>query len=295
MTERQRYRELKLLLDQVARTHRDNLQNTFRDPTIVAVMLWACLNNRPIVWAVDATHWPRHTKPRAGLPSQSCMSRRMRSRRVLELIERFDQAMRDTLPSSDIKLIDGRPLPVGGCSKDPDAKTGYGAGHLMRGYKLHLITDKHGPVDHWIVTPMNGSEPDAALAMLPHVRDAAYVIGDGNYDTNQLYDEAADQGIQWLTQPRRSGSKAPGHRKQSTPRLSSWHWTRSDAGLRTIKQVRSGIERVNAWQGCADVGLVGLPHHVRRTHRVQLWVALKIIIYHHWLAPRLERRMQECA
>jgi hypothetical protein len=291
MMERQRYQELKSVLNQVARTHQDNPLNTHRDQTIVAVLLWACLNNRPVSWAVVATNWPRHAKPRHGLPSQSCMSRRMRTRHVYELIQHFEQAMRDTLPSSDIKLIDGRPLSIGGCSKDPDAKTGYGAGRLVHGYKLHLLTDKNGPVDQWVLTPMNGSEPDAAFAMLPHVRSAAYVLGDGNYDVDRLYDEAGDRNICWLTQPRRAGSKAPGHRKHSPYRLQAWHWLRSDEGACTIKRVRSGIERVNAWQGCAQVGLATLPHHVRRRHRVQLWVAMKMIIYHHWLKPHLERRM----
>jgi len=218
------------------------------------------------------------------------MSRRLRTTSVLELIQRMEQAMRDALPSSDIKLIDGRPLSIGGCSKDPDAKSGFGAGRLVHGYKLHLITDKNGPVDQWMLTPMNGSEPGVAFAMLPHVRDAFCVMGDGNYDVDRLYDEAGDRGIKWLTQPRRKGSKAPGHRKHSSYRLKAWHWVRSDQGVRTIKRVRSGIERVNAWQGCADVGLANLPHHVRRLHRVRLWVAMKIIIYHHWLKPRLERR-----
>ena len=291
--EHQRYRELKSVLNDVARTHRDNPRCTHRDQTIVAVLLWACLHNRPVSWAVDPKQWPGRTRPRCGLPSQSCMSRRLRTTSVLELIQRMEQAMRDALPSSDIKLIDGRPLTTGGCSKDPDAKTGYGAGHRVRGYKLHLITDKNGPVDQWGVTPMNGSEPDVAFAMLPHVRDASYIMGDGNYHVNRLYDEAGDRGIHWLTQPRRRGSKSPGPRKHSPYRLKAWNWVRSEEGSRTIKRLRSGIERVNAWQGCADVGLANLPHHVRRIHRVQLWVAMKIIIYHHWLRPHLERRMAQ--
>ena len=288
--ERQRYRELKNILNQVASTHPDDPRCSHRDQTIVAVLLWACLHNRPVSWAVVAENWACRTKPRCGLPSQSCMSRRLRTTSVLELIQRMEKAMRDALPSTDIKLIDGRPLSIGGCSKDPEAKTGYGAGRLVHGYKLHLITDKNGPVDQWQLTPMNGSEPDAAFAMLPHVRDAFCIMGDGNYDVDRLYDEAGDRGIQWLTQPRRKGSKAPGHRKHSPHRLKAWHWVRSDQGARTIKRVRSGIERVNAWQGCADVGLAGLPHHVRRIHRVRVWVAMKIIIYHHWLKPNLERR-----
>lgn len=205
------------------------------------------------------------------------MSRRLRHEGVLGLIERLNRTLRDQLPNSDVKLVDARPLTVGGCSKDPDAASGYGAGHRVRGYKLHAICDQYGAVDHWIVTPMNGSEPAAAQAMIEHVPHAAYILGDGNYDTNALYERAGERGIQWLAQPRRRGSRAPGNRQHSVHRLAVWHWVRSEHGRGMIVRVRSGIERINAWQGQASIGLRQLPHHARRAHRVRLWVAVKLI------------------
>jgi len=287
--ERQRYRELKTLLQEAAREHRDNPRCAYRDVTIVAVLLWAVLHNKPVSWAADAANWSGDVRPRM-LPSQSCMSRRLRHQRVVLLIQRMEDLLRSRLPCGDIKLIDARPLPTGGCSKDPDACTGYGAGHLVHGYKLHMLCDLSGAVDHWLVTPMNHSEPEAAEQILDHVDDVAYVISDGNYDVNRLYDRADERDVQWIAMPRRQPARAPGHRRHSLRRLSIWSWVRSSEGNQTIRRLRSGIERVNAWQGCAAIGLNHLPHHVRREHRVRLWVAAKLIVYHHWLAQRIALR-----
>lgn len=288
--ERQRYRELIATLHRARQGRRDNPRCVHRDWVIVATLLWAGLHDKPVSWAADPAHWPGDLRPRGGLPSQSCLSRRLRTHGVLLLIQHFQDAMRDRLPRGDVKLIDGRPLPVGGCSKDPDARSGYGAGRRMHGYKLHLFCDLCGAVDHWHLTPMNGSEPDAAERILEHVRDAAYGIGDGNYDFNRLYDLADQRGIQWIALPRRKDARAPGHRRHSPRRLAVWSWVRSPQGGRTLRTVRSGIERVNAWQGHAAIGLNHLPHHVRRQHRVRLWVAVKLIIYHHWLGQRIADR-----
>ncbi len=65
---------------------------------------------------------------------------------------------------------------------------------------------------------------------------------------------------------------------------------RSPRGGQTLRRVRRGIERINAWQGQVAVGLHHLPHHVRRSPRVRLWVALKRVIYHHGLEQTLAKR-----
>jgi hypothetical protein len=285
--ERQRFGELMGQLQRAAQGHRDDPRCTHRDRVVVAVLLWATLHDKPVSWATQPRHWPGDLRPRAGLPSQSCMSRRLRSAGVLALIQRFEQVARAPLPRGDLKLIDGRPLPTGGCSKDPDAATGYGGGQLQRGYKLHLLCDRRGAVEHWHLTAMNGSEPDAAARILGHATDTAYVLGDGNYDVNRLYEQAAQRGIHWIALPHHRAGQAPGHRRHSPRRLAWWSYVRSPHGGRTLRRLRNAIERVNAWQGHATIGLHHLPHHVRRLHRVRLWVALKLILYHHWLAQRL--------
>ncbi len=288
--ERQRFRELTAVLRQAVSGHRDDPRCRHRDAVVVTVLLWAVLHHQPVSWAADPTHWPGDLRPRGGLPSQSCLSRRLRTVGVVTLIQRFEQTQRARLPRGDVKLIDGRPLPVGGCSKDPDAKIGYGASQHLRGYKLHLLGDWCGAVDHWHLTAMNGSETAAAARILEHTDDAAYILGDGNDDINALYDTAASRGAQWIALPRRQKARAPGHRSHSRQRLAVWSWVRSRHGGQTLRRVRSGIERINAWQGQAAVGLHHLPHHVRRSPRVRLWVALKRVIYHHWLEQALAKR-----
>ena len=290
--ERQRYRELRASLRQAAKHHIEDARNTHTDATIVLVLIWAALHGRSPDWATKAPNWPGDLRPRAGLPSQSCVSRRTRKIGVLSLVQRLEDRLRDDLPRCEIKLVDGRPLPVGGCSKDPDAKRGYGAGQVVRGYKLHLMCDQGGAVDHWHLTPMNHSEPEAAALLIQHAEEAAYTLGDGVYDQNKLYDLAAERGIQWVALPRRGGAKAPGHRKHSPARLAVWSWVRSEAGGRMVRKARAAIERVNAWQGQACIGLNTLPHHVRRLHRVRLWVSLKITLYHHWLNNNIKTKKE---
>lgn len=285
--ERQRFRELRGLLREASVGHENALDCSHQDVTIVQVLLWATLHQRSVNWACQLMNWPGDLLPRP-LPSQSCMSRRQRTYSVLQLIERFEQVMRNRLPRCTVKLIDARPLVVGGCSKDPDAAKGYGAGQKSRGYKLHMVCDLSGAVDHWLVAPMNQRESVVAPLLLEHVRDAQYVLGDGGFDANHLYDQAGEQQTQWIASPWRSGAKGMGHHAHSPWRKKVWKWVRSKEGTHLMQKHRSGIERVNAWQGQAEVGLSHLPHHVRRQHRVQVWVALKLIIYHHWLYQNIQ-------
>lgn len=287
--ERHRFREIRSLLRESAVGLDSDPRQTHSDLTVVSVLLWAALHDRPVSWATVADHWPGDLRPRP-LPSQSCMSRRLRTTAVCLLVDRTHDLLRQRLPQHDIKLVDARPLAVGGCSKDPDARRGYGAGLQQRGYKLHLLCDSGGSVDRWLLTPMNGSETHAAGLLLEHGPPAAYVLADGAYDVNPLYQQAAERGSRLLALPRHKKGLRPGHRPHHPQRLENWHWTRSTKGQRTLRRVRSAIERVNAWQGMAHIGLRQPPHHVRRLHRVTLWVAMKIILYHHWLEHRIQAR-----
>src|SRR5262245_57696118 len=60
------------------------------DPDIVKVWYWAVIHDRPVRWACQPCHWPAHLRKRP-LPSDSWMSRRLRSdsaRALLEALER---------------------------------------------------------------------------------------------------------------------------------------------------------------------------------------------------------------
>ena len=296
--ERERYRRMRAVLREVERDHHDNPRYTHRDSTVLLTALWAALHGKPISWATEAEHWPGDLRPRdPGLPSQSCMSRRLRlpcgadadpaanaagcRDNVFDLLERWQAALRRRLPDSDVKLVDGRGLAIGGCSKDRDARVGYAAGGTKaRGYKLHWTVDHlSGAVDGWLVAPMNYPEPEAARHLIahlpPHVR---YVLADNNYDRNDLYERAGrEHGVQWVAPPRRN-AKGLGHRQHSDWRLAVQPWLRTDRGRRAAARARLTIEQVNGRVGCAAVGLNHLPYHARRLPRVTVWVALKILI-----------------
>jgi hypothetical protein len=178
---------MRAVLREVERDHHDNPRNTHRDSTVLLTALWAALwaalHGGTIDWATKPKHWPGDLRPRAGLPSQSCMSRRLRipcgtdadpaanardcHDNVFDLLERWQAALRRQLPDSDVKLIDGRGLVIGGCSKDRDAGFGYTAGTKAKGYKLHWTVDHlSGAVDGWLVAPMNYPEPEAARRLI---------------------------------------------------------------------------------------------------------------------------------
>ena len=45
--------------------------------------------------------------------------------------------------------VDGKPLPIGGCSKDRQAGYGRSAGGKAKGYKLHALVGSDGSVQAW--------------------------------------------------------------------------------------------------------------------------------------------------
>ena len=269
--ERERYRRMRAVLRVVARDHHDNPRYTHRDGTVLLTALWAALNGKPIDWATKARHWPAGLRPRGGLPSQPTMSRRLRvscgadadpaanardeTPTVFDLLERWQAALRRQLPDSDVKLIDGRGLAVGGCAKDPDAGFGYAAGTRAKGYKLHWTIDHlSGAVDGWLVAPMNYPEPDAARHLIDHLPPhTRYVLGDNNYDRNGLYEQAGfGRGAQWVAPPRR-GVAGPGHCRHSGWRLAVQPWLRTDEGRRVVAAARITVEQVNGRAGRAAV------------------------------------------
>src|SRR5512146_2922051 len=97
----------------------------FGDWLIVLTLLWAAFNHRPVSWAVQRRNWPvwcLRWIPR--LPSSTTMSRRLRKASVLDFqAATLERAQRE-LPRSVCLVIDGKPLVIGGGTKDRQA--GYG-------------------------------------------------------------------------------------------------------------------------------------------------------------------------
>lgn len=86
---------------------------------IVGVYLWAVIHDRPVSWACRPENWPSSWQVR--LPSQSTASRRSRTAAAVELIERLRSCCWQSPHPPEVSFLDGKPLPVGGFSKDPDA------------------------------------------------------------------------------------------------------------------------------------------------------------------------------
>src|SRR5262245_41054371 len=255
---------------------------TYSDRRIVAVYYWAVVHDRPTGWACCPQNWPIHLR-RQPLPSPSRMSRRLRSPSVVALLGESDRRVLAPTAPGLFWMIDGKPLPIGGCSKDKQAGYGKAAGGKAKGYKVHALVGSDGSVAGWRVAPMNKDERVMAGRLLraapPEV--GGYVVGDANYDSNKLPWACDARGDLQLVTPRRYGpGNGTGHRKQTPGRLRSIALTESPfpAFANQLRRDRSEIERrfanLTNWGG----GLACLPAWVRTHRRVRRWVQAKLTL-----------------
>lgn len=252
-----------------------NLLHTHPDSLIVGVLLWAAINERPIDWARRRENWPGLIRPKA-LPSQSCMSRRLRTCTVAQLLERTYTALREELPCGMVKYIDAKPLPVGGCSKDRDARYGRAASGKAKGYKLYAVVDAvTGAVDAWALGPMNYAEPTVASGLLARIPEGTLIVGDRIYDSMRLYDLAEARGQSFFARPR-TGASGKSHQRHSVTRLEALKIAQSSAAA-ALFAGRNTIERTFAHLTSNSCGLLSLPSWVRTPHRVAAWLAAKLL------------------
>jgi len=234
-----------------------------------------------------------HAKNRVGLsdqrwmnlPCPGTMSIRLRIVSVQRLLREVELRLRLEFGTSWCKWIDGLPLPVGGSTQDRDARYGRAAGVMAKGYKLHAICDAHGALDAWAIEPMNVNEQVVAQILISQLRGEGYLVGDGEYDSNILYDLSAQAGFQ-LVAPFRKGTEL-GHQKHSPQRLRARELLNRPFG-QTLLHHRAGIDRFFGHLGNFGGGLGPLPHWVRSLRRVRLWVQGKIILN----AIRLKTKQQ---
>ena len=247
----------------------------YRDSVIVLTYLWAVLHDRPICWACEPKNWPENILD-YDLPSQATMSNRLRMPSVQQFMHEVEQHIHDLFPSSGwCKWIDALPLPVGNSTQDRQARPGWAAGMMGKGYKLHAICDPQAGIDSWKIYPMNVSEKNVAEELFCQLSGQGYIVADGCYDINRLYDKAGLMGYQLLA-TRRIGN-ALGHRRHSGYRLRAFELLDHAFG-RCLLQQRFGIDRFFGQWGNFYAGLKPLPHWVRGLHRVRLWIQGKIII-----------------
>jgi IS5 family transposase len=224
------------------------------------------------------------------------MSRRPHTADFRRLLLRFNDLLRARLPGSSLKFLDGKPLLVGGYSKDRQARRGKAPGGWARGYRLHAIISACGAVEAFCVTPLDAGEPTVARDVLVWCGASdlrgALLLADAGYDSNELYEAVARAGGRLLA-PRKKPGTGIGHHGQHPDRLAAIEALEGPAraaGRRTYR-LREGVEQALGLLGNFPGGLpTGLPNHVRRLKRVRLWVMLKVILYHAHLLQQDDRR-----
>src|SRR5919201_4166483 len=90
---------------------------------LVAVMLWAAVHDRPVSWACAGRHWRTPTRRPPRLPSPSTLSRRIDSVAVGLFWAALERRLRASGQPALVAFVDGKPLPIGGCGKDPHARS----------------------------------------------------------------------------------------------------------------------------------------------------------------------------
>lgn len=248
-------------------------RSMFSAAVIAGVFFWAVVHDRPVSWACSRKNWPPELV-RYRLPSQSTMSRRLRDRRVQSLLTAIEHSLPDDAAAS-VKMIDAKPLPIGGYSRDGDAAKGRGVRAMAWGYKFYAVWAGGVRPITWRVAAMPVSEQAMALDMLPELVGDGYLLGDCLYDINKIYEAAAAVGHQLLA-PRKKPEAGIRKRGLSPHRLRGIQLLTGVVG-RTLYERRTQIERQFSGLTCSSGGLGPLPAWVRRRHRVELWVQAKLI------------------
>jgi DDE family transposase len=244
---------------------------------LLAVFLWAALHDRPVSWACQPRHWSTTRRRPARLPSAATLSRRIDSVGVGLLWRALEQRVRDAGRPALLAFVDGKPLPVGGCSKDKDARFGRGAGCIARGYKLHAVWSTRPVPEAWEVTPWNANEKALAEALVSRLGHGGYLLADGNYDASYVFDAAFTAGYQLVVPLPAGANPGGGQHYQSPHRLRSIALQRGGFG-RALYRARTAIERSFGNATSFGGGLGPLPAWVRGLERVRTWVWAKLLI-----------------
>jgi ribosomal protein L34E len=267
-----------ILYPTVAEVGRSYLQKYVQIPgwILVVVMLWAALHDRPVCWACEPGNWSTTRLRPPRLPSASTMSRRVDRAGLGLLWHAVEQRLRELSAQHPalVAFLDGKPLTVGGATKDPDARYGRAAGTMAKGYKLHTVWSTRGLPETWELAPMNSAETIVARRLLAQLSGGGYLLADGNYDSNALFDLAWERGYQLII-PLPKGK--PGHQYQSPHRLRSIALMKEEFG-RHLYRMRIGIEESYGNATSFGGGLAPLPAWVRGLERVRTWVWAKLLI-----------------
>jgi hypothetical protein len=280
--EHQLWLSIVALLDELCKRPKRTKRTThdYSDRTIVEVYYWAVAHDRPTAWACHRTNWPLWRRRRS-LPSESTMSRRLRSPGVQKLLDALERRVIAPQQPGLYWMIDGKPLAISGCSKDRQAGYGRAANCKAKGYKIHAIVDAAGGIAAWRVAPMNKDERVLAVRLVRGASIQGYLVGDSNYDSNPLHEVCGQrEQLQLVTRRRNGRGRGLGHKKQTPGRLRSIALLENphpDFGEQLLAD-RNAIERCFAHMTNWGGGLTCLPPWVRTHRRVRRWVQAKLVL-----------------
>ncbi len=264
------------LIERECKNHRTPKHKQFSDSAIVRVYLWAALHDRPTYWACRSRNWPVELRWMQ-LPSPSTMSRRLRSFSVIRLVTAILEGLQPPRLSL-CRRIDTKPLPVGGFSKDHQARWGYATGGKAKGYKICCAWSAGLVPEAWRLAPLNRGDPLLGAEIIDLLNGGGYLLADSTFDSNPLFDRAASRGFQ-LVAARKAPGTVLGHRPHSVHRLRSIQMLEGPGRFgRELYRLRGEIEREYGHLTGFGGGLQPLPSWVRGPRRVALWVAAKFVI-----------------
>lgn len=252
----------------------------FTDADIVLTYLWAVLHDRPTNWACCKQNWPVYYRRRP-LPDPSTMCRRLRAEGVQLLLKQVEKSLTHALPRKICRWIDAKPLTISGSTTDKQARYGYAAGCMGKGYKLYAIGDDRQGFVQWRIYPMNYNEEVAGRELIRHIDPEGYLIGDSAYDKNSLYELAGQKSIRHFAPKRYKKSRGIGHHRQSPYRLHALDRLHTNF-VQRLFDCRDNIERMFAQLTNFACGLKPLPSWVRGLFRVENWVRAKLIFFQIW-------------
>ncbi len=252
----------------------------YSDVLIVKMYLWTVWHDRPLCWAVSREHYNSLFRPRS-LPSLSQFCRRVKTERVVMMIQAVNDKLTQRDKPAEVGFFDGKPLPISRNTRDRDAKKGYADGTFRRGYKLHAWATEDGRIPSFSVQAMNVGEPTTARTLTDRIPAGCMVLADTNYDSAKLYQAVRDRGAWMLTKLKGHAKSAqqrkymPAARKQIL-----LLWEAKPEACKDALTYRYEVERIFSALTTFGGGLSPLPSWVRRLPRVQRWVAAKIAFYH---------------
>jgi hypothetical protein len=276
------YRRICALIDQVS-PHRRRDKQQFGDHLIAKVYLYSVLKDRSVLFACDPENWDKILFDELinHLPSQSTMSRRMRTVGVLQTLERAALLLGEDRGDLLVKIIDSKPLRVGNYSKDRDAKRGRASGAMARGYKLHAISQENRLI-HWTITSMNTNDQIAAQQLIPRLTGGGYLLADNAYDANKVHVLTQLMNHQLVAPPRMTNQGVRDARRNSPARLRSldmlnrWLYPGDKNTFgQSLLQSRGQIER--SFGHAVMLGMNAPPPWVRTPRRIATWVSGKLI------------------